>query len=225
MVEFAYYSFAVSIENLMNSVITPISVVMYNYLCKNQDKNKVISIKQMILVFSAMIIIVIYPVKFVVDLWIPKYEDSLNVLYLLFGAQYISIMIRCIHTNLYKAKKEQNKYFRIMICIVVFSILSNLLFYFIFKNIEGFAIATLITNIIWFVIGEYNFKEYRLPWKNYLYTFLVLFVFLVSSRITNAIFSLFIYLVLIIIFTILFMNPVLKIIKHEVKNVLKYKKF
>ena len=103
-VEFAYYSFAVSIENLMNVFVTPISTVMYNYLCNHKEKGNIIRIKELILIFSTIIVAVVFPAKFIIQNWISKYNDSLAVLFLLFAAQYISIMVRCIHVNLYKAE-------------------------------------------------------------------------------------------------------------------------
>ena len=58
-IKFAYYSFAVSIENLMTVFINPIAVVLYNYFCINQEKEKIIFAKKLILIFSAFVIILI----------------------------------------------------------------------------------------------------------------------------------------------------------------------
>ena len=176
-IKFAFYSFAVSVENLMNVFITPISTVMYNYLCNNKESEKVIKIKRLILIFSVFIISIVFGAKFVINMWIEKYNDATIVMILLFAAQYVSIIIRCIHINLYKAERRQNRYFVIMVGIVILSILLNIIFYNINKSIESIAIATLITNIVWFIIGELDFKEYRLRIKDYLYMALLLIIF------------------------------------------------
>ena len=83
--------------------------------------------------FSAIIIAVVFPAKFIIQTWIQKYNDALNVLFILFAAQYITIMVRCIHINTYKVKKQQNRYFIIMILIVVLSIILNII---LFANYE-----------------------------------------------------------------------------------------
>lgn len=216
-VQFAYYSFAVSVENLMNVFITPISTVMYNYFCNNKEKEKIINVKMYILLFSSAIIAVIFPAKFIVDVWLTKYQNALEVLFLLFAAQYIAIMIRCVHVNLYKSEKKQKKYFEIMIIVVILSIILNIVAYNISKNINSIAIATLITNIIWFIIGEYEFGEYRLKMKDYIYTFLVMFAFLICGLISNAIIGMIIYCFVVIILAIFLENKtVLKAIE-EVK--------
>lgn len=214
-VQFAYYSFAVSVENLMNVFITPISTVMYNYFCNNKEKEKIINVKMYILLFSSAIIAVIFPAKFIVDVWLTKYQNALEVLFLLFAAQYIAIMIRCVHVNLYKSEKKQKRYFEIMIIIVILSIILNIIAYNISKNINSIAIATLITNIIWFIIGEYEFGEYRLKIKDYIYTFLVMFAFLICGLISNAIIGMIIYCFVVIMLAIfLEKHTVLKAIEE-----------
>lgn len=193
-IKFAFYSFAVSIENLMNVFVTPISTVMYNYLCNHNEKEQVIKIKKMLLIFSTVVVSVIFPAKFIINIWLTKYEESLFVLYMLFAAQYISIIVRCMHVNLYKAEKKQNRYFAIMLGIVILSIVLNIIFYNINKTIEMIAIATLVTNIVWFIIGEFDFKKYRMSIKEYFYTFIILILFLVCEVIPSAITGLFVYL-------------------------------
>ena len=214
-IQFAYYSFAVSVENLMNVFITPISTVMYNYFCNNKEKEKIVNVKMYILLFASLIIAVIFPAKFIVDVWLTKYKDALNVLFLLFAAQYIAIMVRCVHVNLYKAEKKQNKYFKIMVIIVILSIILNIIAYNISKTINSIAIATLITNIIWFIIGEYEFKNYRLKIKDYIYTFFIMLVFLICGLILNSIIGMLIYFFIVIITAILLeKQTVIKVIEE-----------
>ena len=224
-IKFAFYSFAVSVENLMTVFITPISTVMYNYLCTHKEKKQILNVKKYILIFAAAVIIVVFPVKFIVNTWITKYEESLSVLFLLFAAQYISIMIRCVHINLYKAEKKQNRYFFIMISIVIFSIISNAIGYIIFKNMIAIAVATLITNTLWFIIGELDFKMYRLNIRDYIYIFVVMIVFLLCACIPNAIIGFVTYFVSTLVLSITLQKKVLygaiKMAFNFVKNKIK----
>lgn len=219
--EFAYYSFAVSIENLMNVFITPISTVMYNYLCKNRERENVINIKRVILIFSTVIVAVVFPAKFVITNWIKKYDASLSVLFLLFAAQFISIMVRCIHINLYKAEKKQNRYFAIMISVVILSIILNAIFYVIYHSIEMIAIATLVTNIVWFTIGELDFKNYRLKIKDYAYTSIILAIFIACGLINNAIIGFAVYGVCSILLMLILMPQTFKYCLNEANKIIK----
>ena len=209
-VKFAYYSFSVSVENLINVFVTPISTVMYNYFCNHKEKYNVIRIKKYVLLFSVFIIILIFPVKFIVNIWLTKYKEAMSVMFLLFASQYISIMIKCVHLNLYKAEKKQNRYFKIMFVIVIISIMLNILLYKVFRNMEAIAYATLITNIIWLLIGEYEFKEYRMRKKDYMYLLCILIIFLIASYITNVIISFLTYTIIALLIT--------SMLEKEVKN-------
>lgn len=224
-IKFAYYSFSVSVENLINVFVTPISTVMYNYFCKNKEKEKVIKIKKYILLFSVAIITLIFPVKFIVEIWLIKYKEAMNVMFLLFASQYISIMIKCVHLNLYKAEKRQNKYFKIMFGIVIISIILNMMLYKIFKNMESIAYATLITNIIWLLIGEYEFKEYRMRKGDYIYLFSILIIFLISSYIPSTIIGFFLYTISGILITIILERELKNDLFNEIKKYCKNKWF
>ena len=205
-IKFAFYSFAVSIENLMNVFITPISTVMYNYLCNNKDSERVIKIKRLILLFSVFIISIVFGAKFIINTWISKYNDSVIVMILLFAAQYVSIIIRCMHVNLYKAEKKQNRYFVIMVLIVVLSIILNVVLYNMNKSIESIAFATLITNIIWFIVGEIDFKEYRLKIKDYTYMIILLVVFIICGILVNSILGFIIYIIIAILLSMILLR-------------------
>lgn len=228
IVQFAFYSFAVSVENLMNVFITPISTVMYNYFCTHKEKSDIVKVKKYIMLFASVIVIVIFPVKFIVQTWLTKYEKSIIVLFVLFAAQYISIMIKCVHLNLYKAEKKQNKYFGIMINIVLISILLNSIAYQFSHTIIAIAIATLITNIVWFIVGELEFKKYRLNIGDYIYITIILIEFLLCSLVSNAIIGFFIYFIVTVIITFVFEKDnvfrIIKKVKIFTKEYIKNKK-
>ena len=217
-IKFAFYSFAVSVENLMNVFIAPISTVMYNYLCNNKSKEQIINLKNMILLFASVVVVAIFPAKFIVEIWLQKYLDSLDVLFLLFAAQCITILVRCFHVNLYKAEKKQNRYFIIMMAVVVLSIILNILLFVLIGTMEAIALATLITSIVWFIIGEIDFKEYRMKAKNYIYIFLSIFTFLICGKMGNTILACLIYMAIIFIFMNILMRNTLKNALCEVKN-------
>lgn len=214
-IKFAYYSFAVSIESLMNTVVGPVSIVLYNYFCKNRDKDKILFIKRMLLIFTSFVLMVVYPVGFIVEHWITKYSSSLKVLFLLFVAQFFTILVKCVFNNLYKANKKQKRYFVIMIIIIIISIITNLIGYYIFKAMEIFAIATMITSIIWFIIGEIDFREYHYAIKEYLYIIFIITIFLLTSICFTPGYGFIVYLILFILFTILLLPKEVKYIKKE----------
>ena len=217
-IKFAYYSFAVSIENLMGVFITPITTVMYNYLCINRERDKILKLKRIILGFGTIIIAVIFPAKFVINIWLNKYNESLAVLFILFAAQFINIIIRAIHVNLYKANKKQNRFFIIMIIIVVVSAIFNVIFYFTCNKFEMIAIATLVTNIIWYIIGEIDLKEYRSSIKDYIYMALIILLFVLVGYISNAVLGCIIYIICATVLIRIFIPDAIEFAIVEIKR-------
>ena len=205
----------------MNTIVSPLSVVMYNYLCKNNDKTKIVLIKRVMLILSFLMIFLVYPIQFIVEIWLDKYQEASYVVFILFSSQVVSIIIRCIHTNLYKANKKQNQYFGIMGFIILFSLGMNFLCYAISKTIESFAIATLFTNILWFVIGEFHFKEYRLKGGDYICILCILVLFLTTGYFCRAIYGGILYTILTIFLLFVFMNPTLKTCYAEIKYIIR----
>lgn len=199
MVEFAYYSFAASVENLLNIFVTPISTTMYNYFCRERRREKIVKIKRYTLLLAGSVIILIFPAKFVIEHWIPKYSESISVLFFLIAAQYMAMLVKIIHVNLYKSQKQQKKYFKIMLCIIASSVVLNIIGYLLFKDMIAIAIATFITNIIWFLIGEIDLKTYALKFKDYLFFTLNITAFLICGLYFNATLGFVCYLLFVVL--------------------------
>lgn len=218
VIQFAYYSFAVSIESLMNTVITPISIVLYNYICKNQQEEKIIFAKNLMLIIASSILIFVFPVIFIVQNWIEKYASSLPVLYLLFVAQYFSIIIKCIYNNCYKVEKKQNRYFIVMLIVIVLSLVLNIIGYRLFKNMQIFAVATAITSIFWFIICEIEFKKYHYSLKEYIYIITMLCIFFITTVYITPITGMILYLIIFIVLTSILLSEEFNYMKKEVIN-------
>ena len=219
-IKFAFYSFAVSVENLANVFINPISTVMYNYLCKNRGQEQVRMLKRTVLAFGAALLLMVYPAKFVIQHWLTNYSEAIMVLFLLFAAQFVSIIVRCVHINLYKSYKQQNKYFVIMVIIVALSVGLNLMFFNILNTMESIAFATLMTTIVWLVIGEIDLRYYMLKIREYIYIALILGVFLSTMLIESAIIGLAVYLGVLVVMTLALLPSVPGFCIEETKKTL-----
>ncbi len=226
-VKFAFYSFAVSVEGLLNLFITPISVTMYNYLCNNNTREKVHKIKNVLLIITSIILTSAFPVKWVINNFITKYQEASNIIFILFAAQFFSIIARCIYTNLYKAEKRQNRYFFIIIGITILSAIFDAIALFINKSNEALAIATLIISFIWFVIGEYDFKKSKYKFKEYIFIAIVACTYLFAGLVfENAIIGCLIYVIVTAICLAIFMkketiyliNEGMSIVKRKLKS-------
>lgn len=190
---FAQYAFAVSMENFLNIAITPVSITMYNYFCKHDSKEDILNIRELIIEFAALIVISAFPVKFLVEIFLPNYMDSLFVIFLLFAAQMFYVIIKCIYVNLYKARKMQKKYFSKLVIIVIIAFVFNVVCFFIYRHMASFAVGTLLSAITWFFLSQLDFKELKYKPRHYIFIFSELTVFISCGKLFNSILGFAIY--------------------------------
>lgn len=163
--DFSYYSFAVSIQSLVDIFIQPFTITMYNFLCKGFDKEVIVDLKRKCIIFGLFIISLAFPAKFILETYLIKYNKTTAVLFLLFATQIFNLMIKGVYVNLYKAQSRQNEYFKQLTMIIGIGFVLNTLCYVIMRSKESFALATLVSTIIWYVMCEKRFKECRIAMK------------------------------------------------------------
>ena len=79
---FAQYSFAVSVEQIINVFITPITVSMYNYFCRETNIDNIKKIKKFVLIWGCLIIGGAFPLKFIIEWILPKYKESSGLIFI-----------------------------------------------------------------------------------------------------------------------------------------------
>lgn len=219
--EFAYYSFAVSLESFLNVATTPITTTLYNYFCKDSTEATVSKIRKYMVMFSGLLVSSAFAVKLLIMWYIPKYSQSTNLVFILFASQIFYILNRGIFTNLYKAKRKQNVYFIKLLITLVCAFALNVLFYLLMHSKEAFAIGTLISSIIWFVLVNSDFKEYRCTWKENLFMVVMTIALLLIGFKFNPIIGFLVYIVLCIILGHFLIPNALRGILYISKNYLK----
>ncbi len=207
---FAQYSFAVSLENIVNVFVTPITISLYNVFCVNRADEYVRKIKRMVLLWGCVIIAAAFPVKFVVIRLLPNYIDALAIIFPLFAAQAFYAVIKGIHVNIYKAEKKQKKYFILMFVMVAVAVVTNIVFYLIFKSVWSFALATFATAAIWFIYCEIETKTLRLSINEYLTIICVMMGYFFAASLGSAVIGLGVYCLVLLASSIIFMRGIVK---------------
>lgn len=172
--EFAYYSFAVTMLRLINVVVTAFSVTLYNFFCKEHSTEAISQLRRIVLIIGSVIIAAIFPVDFIVQIFLDKYIDAVPIIRLLFMAQFVLIEVNAIYLNLYKALNLQKKYLVRMGIITVIALLSNGVFGYLWNyDINAYAVATLFTSFVWLILCQIDLPEYKMSrreWAYILYT-------------------------------------------------------
>ena len=193
--DFAQYSFAVSVESVVNVAITPITVTLYNYFCKHKDDYQLEKdCKAYVTVFSTLVVAAAFPAKFIIEVFLTEYTKSVGVIFYLFAAQIIYIVVKSVYVNLYKAKHKQRKYFTKLCVVIASGFLFNCICYLLLKSKESFAIGTLLSAIVWLILSELDFRELRYSCIEYLYILAEILLFVFCGTKLSSVFGMLVYL-------------------------------
>ena len=203
---FAQYSFAVSMEGMLNVIVTPVSTTLYNYFCVEKDSNGIHRILNYVSLFAVAVVASAFPAKFIVERFLSNYLGSIDIMFFLFAGQLFFIIIKCVYVNLYKARQLQRLYFTKLVATIGIGIVLNIAFFLLWHYKESFALGTLVSAVIWFLLCQGDFPDQRLSIQQYVYLFLELILFLICGRECSAIWGFCYYVAGSLILTTLLMK-------------------
>lgn len=200
--DFAHYSFAISMLNIVNIFISAISITFYNYLSKGEDKEKIKELKIYFLIIGGIASFAYFGLACIVNMFLKKYIPSLSIIAISFATYPYMIIINALYVNLYKARKDEKRYLNTVVGILGVSVIYNFLAVYFFKDVRWIAIATTLSFITWYIYSIKDFKYLKSNFKEISYLSILLITFLISSHIENyvigAITYISIYLVLVL---------------------------
>lgn len=209
--DFAYYSFAISMLNLINILINSISVIFYNYIAKDENKTIINNLKRYLLILGAFASLSYFGFAAVINIFIKKYIPSLNIIAISFSAYPYIIVINIVIVNLYKARKEERKYLKVVLKMLGIAFLYNLITTILFKNSILIAASTTASFITWYFYSLKDFSYLFKDKKELKFLTINLIGFLISSHLFNWFLGGIIYLAIILLTVkIFFKNEFLK---------------
>ena len=226
LVDFSKYSFATSMENIINIFTTPITIAMYNYFCKKPKLDEVRIFKNASLMWGALVISLAYPAKFILEKYLTNYKSANDIIFVLFATQMFTIIVKGIYVNIYKSQQRQKKYLIQMFIMILLATILDFIFIKIYKSMILVAIATLITTMVWFLICEFEKNnEIRFNTREYLYIILIISIYIITGYTSNPIIGFVIYIFMLGLLSLLLMRNTTKylssIIKETIKNKIK----
>lgn len=215
---FAQYSFAVTVETFLNTAITPVTTTLYNFFCREKDGEKHRDISRYVFVLATVLPCCAFLIRFILEIYLKNYIDSINVIFLLFAAQIFYIVIKSIFINLYKAQKRQKEYFWKLSAIIVIGFILNALLYKLLGTIESFAIGTLLSAVIWFFICIVDFKYLCLSFVECLYLCLMALFLILFGVYFPGVIGLLLYLIINYLFVRIFLRETYSRIIFSLKS-------
>ena len=222
--DFAQYSFAVSTESFINVALTPITVTLYNYFCKNTDTKEILKMRNSVLIFASYVVSCAFGAKFIMEFFLDKYMGSCNVMFILFSAQICYVVIKGIYVNMYKAQKRQNEYFRKLVLVVVIGVILNALFYAIKPCKEAFAFGTVASALIWLILCLRDFPELNIKMNEALYLGTSILIFIAFGIFMESIVGFILYIATISLLARILLNDDLKYLMKIALGTLKLRR-
>lgn len=183
---FAYYSFGMSMQNLMTIFIYSVSQPLFPAMAQGKFSDvQYNSMKKILLSFGAFSSCAYFAASFIVKMFIQKYIGSLEVIGIYFILFPAMAVIQCLYINLYKINGMMKIYVKTLVLILLIAVALNLLFIKIMNSFLGVAIATAITYYIWLFIGVTQFGFLRFDWKDYLFLILYAFEYFAVKLLVN----------------------------------------
>lgn len=199
--DFAYYSFAVSMLNIINTLVNAISITFYNYLFTNNNKENINKLKKYLIAMGGFASLGYFALSFIVNYFIKKYIPSLDIIAITFAVFPYMILINALYVNLYKVNKNEKKYFKVVISILLISIFYNIIAILFFGNTTAIAIATILSLITWVIYSTHDLKNVTSDKKMYLYMFGLTISFLICTQLFDWLIGGIIYFIIFMILT------------------------
>lgn len=215
--DFAFYSFAISMLNIVNTLITAISIIFYNYLFNNNNKEKIKRLETYLLILGSIASISYFVLAFIVNNFIEKYLPSLDIIAITFATFPYLVVIKALIVNLYKVNENKKQYVKVVSYMLIVSIIYNIIAYTISHSMQAIALATLCAFITWYIYSSITVKNLFLDKKNLIFTFFITIIFLLTSHLNN-------YIIGGLVYTITLIICIITLYKDITKEILKFAK-
>jgi len=224
--DFSMYSFASQMLTVVNMFITPISMTLYSNMARRQDHEFEIKIKKVLVCFLMIIPVAIYALKFIISTFMKQYIPAINITSALLITQIFLSLNVAVFVNLYKAYKKQKDYFIRLVISLGVAVLTDGIVTAVQPNVMGYALSTMLSCFVWFVLNMQYFRYMTPGVKEIFYVMLLLGTYMGTLLVGNVFVRAGIYVVLYVILTRLLMREEwdygagqLRSIKGKVKGV------
>lgn len=160
--DFAIYSFAYTLISLFYILLNSLTMVIYPYLRRAKEdtyKSVYETIRISITMLMSVTLCGYFVIKFIVSSFLPQYTESFAILIFLVPTVIYSAQINILIANYYKIMQKTKEYTINNIMALFLSIITNIIAYFIYKDIASIAIATLVSFVLWLIYSDLYFKK------------------------------------------------------------------
>lgn len=160
---FAKVSLTLSLSNFLMIFVNTIGLVMFPIL-RRTNSNKLSSIystiRNLLMVFLFGFLIIYYPIKSILSLWLPQYEDSLQYLAILFPMFLYEGKTSLLVNTYLKTLRKEKIILKVNLITLFLSVSLTLLSTYVMKSIDIAVITIIILLAIRSILAEYYLSKY-----------------------------------------------------------------
>ena len=220
--DFAYYSFATSIMQILTIVLSSIAMTFYPYLSRIHEKKNLSKLKVQLIIIGAFLSLSYFVFTIAVNTFIPKYVDSLKIIGILFASFPAFAVINALYINMYKIQKNGQKYIFVIFLNLIVAVILTISALFINKSTISIAIATSVAYYFWMYFSSKDFIGLTPTFKEVFYIIFYLLIYFAGIFFFNPYWALLFSLSLLLLLSCLFIEEMrelfikmLSLIKHK----------
>lgn len=218
--EFAYYSFAISLQSIMTIFITSLSQPLFPALASgNVSDNDHNLIKEILIVLGSFSGCAYFAASIIVKMFITKYIGSIEIIGIYFVIFPALAIVNCLYINLYKIKGKMKQYIATLIGMLVLAIVLDYSVVVFKVDFKWIALATVIVYYTWLFVGSRQFDTIFFTMTDVLYFVLFFGLFFATSTYLSDVIGLLVYFLLNIIMLIVLYRKTMIYIFSKVVNV------
>lgn len=164
IIELGLYSFMFTISLVFTQTILAVSSVLFPILkrvAEEKARNLLEKADELIIDFSILILLLYYPVRFILEIIFLEYTSSMSLLIFLFPIIVSQTRMSLIFNTLYKIfRYEKQLMFNVLYSLIV-CILLTITFFEIYNTKESIALATYLSFISWNMISIYFYNRLK----------------------------------------------------------------
>ena len=206
--DYAYYSFAYSLMNIIIVMVSALSIVLYPSL-KSKSRLIIISEYNTLTLGLTMLVFGMFGFLPILDIFIkwylPQYIYSLTILKCIFPAIAYICLIQIVLSNYFKIIEKTTQYLLVSIIALILSLGLDLLSALIFKSLMAIAIATVISCFVWAMMYHIILKKELKAINNFylVYSFIMLVIYYFTVGVEYIVGKTQIWLVYIVLYAII----------------------
>lgn len=159
LVAFGKVSLTLSISNLFNVFISAVSLVLFPAL-KNLEaemlKKTYVVIEETLMISMFGLLILYYPVKQILDFWLPQYSDGLRYMAILFPVCVYQSKTSLLANTYQKALRQEKWIFIVNTATLALSALLTIITVYVLKSLDAAVFSIVVLLVFRNIISEFT---------------------------------------------------------------------